>query len=140
LAAWSPGRRARACAAHGGAERLGRGLRARGVLDILEGGQHRNEAEALENETDVLAAEVGQLVVRQLADVAAGNEEVAGVATVEAAYQVQQRRLAAARWAVDDRETAPLHEQVHTLEHGHLDVVHAVGLDDAAQLGDGFVH
>ena len=69
------------------------------LQDILEGREHRNQIERLEDETDVLAAEVGQFIVVKAVDVSTGNGDLALIRPVEAAHQIEQRGLSAARGA-----------------------------------------
>ncbi|MNT38249.1 hypothetical protein D3C72_1744350 [compost metagenome] len=74
-----------------------RALRLRGIgeheriLDVLVGGEHRNQVEALENEAEMAHAEVRQCVIAQAGDVLACNDQAAAVGLVDAADQVQQR-------------------------------------------------
>jgi hypothetical protein len=64
--------------------------------DVLGGGQARHQMEALEDETDALAAYPRLLFGRKRGDVAALEAVGAGIGAVEQAEQVEQRRFARA--------------------------------------------
>ena len=105
------------------------------VFDVLECREHRDQIERLEDETDVLAAEVGEFVVGQAVDVGAGNRDLALVGPVQATQQVEQRRLAAARGAQKHREQGRTDGDVDPPQHGHRHGVHLIGLLDALKRG-----
>src|SRR5207247_880231 len=62
-------------------------------LDVLGGGQARDQMERLEDEADAVTADVGQRLLVQPAHVLAGEAVGAGGRAVEAAEDVQERRL-----------------------------------------------
>src|SRR2546425_10957429 len=64
---------------------------------VLEGCRPRQEVEALKNESNLLVADRGQLIVRQTGDVAAVQLIGAGGRTIEAAEDMHQGRLARSR-------------------------------------------
>ncbi len=66
--------------------------------------EDRDKIVRLENERDVVAAVIGQLLFGQAAELAAVVEHAAAGRRVEAADDVEQRALAAARRAHDGKE------------------------------------
>src|SRR2546423_15700153 len=74
-----------------------------GQPDVLERRQRRQEVEELEDESDFVAPHSGQLVVWQSGQRRAVDDNFSGGWTIEAADQVEERRLARARWP-DDRD------------------------------------
>ncbi len=77
--------------------------------DVLLRGQHRQQVEELEDEADVLAAELRELVVAERRDLGAGDRHGAGRRLVEPREDVHERRLARAGRAHDRDELAALH-------------------------------
>ncbi len=69
--------------------------------DVLGRGQHRQQVEELEDEADVVAAQLRQLVVVHARDVLAGDGDLTRGGLVEAGEDVHERRLARARGAHD---------------------------------------
>ena len=67
--------------------------------DVLLGGEHRQQIEELEHETDVATAQQRHVAVRERADVLAGDRDRPRCRLVERGEQVHQRRLARARRA-----------------------------------------
>jgi hypothetical protein len=61
--------------------------------DVLLGGEHRQEVEELEHESDVAAAKPRQLVVAHARNVLTGDLHVSLSRAVEPGEDVQQRRL-----------------------------------------------
>src|SRR6185436_19924550 len=76
------------------------------ILDVLPGGEHRDEVEGLEDVAEEVAAEVDEPVERRFGDVASGDLDRAAVRLVDAADEVQQSRLAAAGRPRERRELA----------------------------------
>ena len=66
-------------------------------LDVLEDGVLLDQVVRLEDEAEVAAADLGELVVVEPGDVAAAQEVLAAGRAVEAAQQVEHRALARAR-------------------------------------------
>ena len=76
-------------------------------LDVAQRRGARDQVEALEDEPDLAVADIGELVVVEVADVDAVEQVAAARRDVEAADDVHQRRLAAARRAHDRRRSRP---------------------------------
>jgi hypothetical protein len=76
---------------------------------VLFGGEHRQEVEELEDEADVLAAQLRQARVVEIGDVDPFDGDRAGGRLVEARQDVHQRRLARAGWAHYGREMSVPH-------------------------------
>jgi len=74
-----------------------------GQLDVLARRQMVEQVERLEDEADLAVAEARQPPVVERVQVVAEHRRLAGVAAVEPAHDVQERRLARAR-APDERE------------------------------------
>ena len=70
-------------------------------LDVLEDGVLLDQVVRLEDEAEVAAADLGELVVVEAGDVAAAQEVLAAGGAVEAAQQVEHGALARARRAHD---------------------------------------
>ena len=70
-------------------------------LDVLGGGQHRQQEEALEDEADLAQPQQAALAIRERRHVVASEQQRAGGRRFDAAEHVQQRRLAAARRAAN---------------------------------------
>ncbi len=85
-------------------------------LDVLVGGQDRNEVVRLEDESDVARAERGQLRARESRQVDAGHDDPPVGRRVDAADQVQDRRLAGAGRTHEGEEFARLDLQIEPLE------------------------
>src|SRR6516162_878396 len=65
--------------------------------DVLQRSHGGNEMEGLEDDTDMLAAKARQLVLVQLADVLAGDDDRTGVRALQPGHHHEQRRLARPR-------------------------------------------
>jgi hypothetical protein len=72
--------------------------------DVLGRREHREQVEELEDEPDVVAAQLRQRRVVEIADVDAGDRHLARSGLVEAGEDVHERRLARARRAHDGRQ------------------------------------
>ena len=109
-------------------------------LDVLERRLPRQQLEALEDEADLLVADVGQFVGAHAADQLAAQAVLAGGRAVQAAKRVHQRALAGARAAHDRHHLVGHDVQVHAAQR--VDRLHAdaVDLGDAAELDDGLLH
>ena len=70
-------------------------------LDVPRRGQARHQMEELEDEADLLAADAGELLVGERADLVAVETVGAGAGSIEAADDVEQRRLARPRRSHD---------------------------------------
>ena len=71
--------------------------------DVFEARQGRQQVEELEDEADLVAPHARQLIVGQAGERFAVDADLAGGRAVEAADQIEQRRLAGAGRA-DDRD------------------------------------
>ncbi len=76
--------------------------------DVLLRGEHRQEVEELEDEADVLAPELRQVVVAERRDLGSGDRHGAARRLVEPGEGVHERRLARAGRAHDGDELARL--------------------------------
>ena len=84
-------------------------------LDVLEGGDLRQQVEVLEDEADLAVADVGELVDVELRDLLAVEAVGAAARRVEAADDVEQGRLAGAGRTDDGDELAGLDLEVEPL-------------------------
>ena len=62
--------------------------------DIFQRGHGRNEMEGLEDDADIFAAEARELVLAELAQVLAGNDDRAAVGALEPGHHHEQGRFA----------------------------------------------
>ena len=65
----------------------------------LERGEHRQQVEALEHNPHVGGPPLGQVAAVEVVERLARDDHVAAVGLIEAADQVEQGRLARARWS-----------------------------------------
>ena len=79
--------------------------------DVLGDVEQRDQVERLEDEAGPVAAQAGRLVVGQLADDLALEDDLAGRRLVEPAEQLEERGLARARRAHQGDELAGLDRQ-----------------------------
>ena len=107
------------------------------VLDVLLGAQHRKKIEGLEDEADGTGTQARQLVGRLAADIVAGDRHASAGGGVDAADDVQHRRLAAARGAGDGEEGTGVDGERHVVQGAHHVVAEAVFLDDVLKGDDG---
>ncbi len=98
-------------------------------LDVLDDRVLRQQVVRLEDEAEVAAADLGELVVVHVGDVLVAEEVMAAGAAVEAAEEVQQRGFAGAGRAHEGDEVAFLEVERHAREGGHDDLFHLVVLD-----------
>ena len=114
------------------------------IFHVLIGRQHRHETEALEDEADVAGAEIRQRVVGQPAGVVAADFHAAAGRRVDAADQVQQRRLAAAGRPDDHGKPMRRNLQADVADGGNGDRAGLICLDDVIQpddrCGGGVIH
>ena len=103
---------------------------------VLVGGQHRQQVEELEDEADVLAAQLRDLVVLQLPEARAGDRDVARRGAVERGEDVHQGRLAGARRAHDRGQLALRDVQVDAAEGVDGGLALAVAAGDLVRLDD----
>ena len=103
--------------------------------DVLERGQRRHEVERLEDEADAVAAQLGELLVVELAEVGVADEHGAAGERVEAGDGVHQGRLARARRAHDRGELAGVEVGVDAVEGVDFRLAAAVGLAGVDRAG-----
>ena len=87
---------------------------------VLGGGQRRDEVELLEDVADAAASGSGAVRAAERAEVLPGDRDGAGGRDVEAAEQVQERRLARARRAHDGDQLAEPDVEVDVDERADL--------------------
>ncbi|HUI36577.1 MAG TPA: ATP-binding cassette domain-containing protein, partial [Gaiellaceae bacterium] len=105
--------------------------------DVLLGGQHRKQVEELEDEADVLAAQLRDLVVAELAKLRAGDVWIAAGRPVERGQDVHQRRLAGPRGPHDGRQLALLDFQRDSTQSVDGGVPLAVATGDVLRRDNG---
>ena len=96
--------------------------------DVLERRAIAEQLEVLEDDADV-APHVGDRGVRQFAEVAPGNRQLAAVGALGGEHQAQQRRLARARRAGEQQRVALTDAERDTAQRRHA----AEGLPDPVQ-------
>ena len=105
--------------------------------DVLGRGQHRQQVEELEDEADVVAAQLGQRRVVEVADLLARDRHGAGGRLVEAGEDVHQRRLAGAGRAHHGRQAAAGDVDRHVAQGVDGGVAVAVAAGQVAGRDDG---
>ena len=106
--------------------------------DVAAGGEAGEEVEALEDEADGAAAKQGAVGVAHLAQVVAVDPHDAGGGRGEAAEDVEQRGLAAARGAHDGHYLAFMDFEVHPAQGRDFDPAGMVNLPQVVALDDRF--
>jgi hypothetical protein len=102
-------------------------------LDVLEHVGARDEVEGLEDEADLLVADVGQRVVVETRDVDAVDQVAARSRHVEAADEVHHRRLARPRRSHDRDVLVVRDGERNAAERLHQDPLEVVGLHHLVQ-------
>src|SRR4029077_13403063 len=97
-------------------------------LDVPRHGHARNEVVALEDQPDPATTDERELLLVELRDVELLEQVVALGQDVEAADDVQQRRLTAPRAAHDRHVVAAIDAEVDRAERPHRDLPGAVDL------------
>ena len=97
-------------------------------LQIPLGRERREEVEALEDEADLAAADVGALGVGGGRQVFVVDDDAPGRRRQKPAEQVQHRGLAAPRRPHDGEILALLHVERHAPQRGHVHAPHPVDL------------
>ena len=87
--------------------------------DVLERGEGRHEVERLEDEADLLAPQLRELLVRERVQVDAADDDATRRERVEAGEAVHQRGLARARRTHDRGPPAGRHGDVDAVERAH---------------------
>ena len=103
--------------------------------DVLQRGERRDQVEGLEDEADLVAPELGQLLVVSVGEVGAADVHLAGGERVEAGHAVHQRGLARARRAHDRGEPPAVEVDGDAVEGAHLGVARAVDLGGVQRAG-----
>ena len=98
--------------------------------DVLLGGEHRQQVEALEDEPDAVAAQPGQRAVVERGDLRGAEPGGARRGLVEAREHVHQRRLARAGRPHDRRERPGREVDVDPVERADLGGALAVDLGE----------
>ena len=98
------------------------------VLHILVCGQHRHEAEPLEDEADVARAEIRERSVRKPPDILAANLDPPARRRVDTADQVEQRGFAAAGGTNDHAEALRRDRHADIADRGDIDLPGVIGL------------
>ena len=107
--------------------------------DVLLSGQGGQQVEGLEDETDALPAEEGELLVVEGVELLATQHHPARGDLVQPGQAVHQGGLAGARGAHDGGEGAPGEGDVDAVEGGHLGLSGAVDLAQVDGLGHQFL-
>ena len=84
--------------------------------DVLEARQGRQQVEELEDESDLVAPDPGQVVVDNPATRLAVDADLAGGRVIEAADQIEQRRLAGSGRTDDRHHLASIDTKVDIVE------------------------
>ena len=102
-------------------------------LDVPQHRRAGDQVEALEDQADLPVPDVRQLIVVEIADVDPVEQVPAVRRRVEAADQVHQRRLAAARAAHDRQVVAAVDPEIDVAEGVDGDLAQSVDLRDLRQ-------
>src|SRR5271166_3262478 len=105
-------------------------------FDILDRREHRNQAVALEYESDLVQAQVREPIVVHVTNRLAVERDLTGGRPVQSADQTQQRRLAGTRWPGKRREVAGFDLDIDALNCRNPHRPLHVGLDDFPALND----
>ena len=106
--------------------------------DVLLGGEHRQQVEALEDEADLVAAQHGQLIVVHGGDVGTVEHDMTARGRVESGERVHERGLAGAGRAHDRGEPPLLEPHIDAAQRMHRVFAMPVVLDQVDRLdGDG---
>src|SRR5262249_46669335 len=106
------------------------------VLDVLVRGEDRDEVEGLEDIADVSGAEGGLRVVAERQDDHAADLQPSGGGNVDAAEQVEERRLAASGGSDHHREALRRNLEADAVEGRDLDLSASVPLVDPFEPDD----
>ena len=103
-------------------------------LDVLLRREHRHQVVELEDEADLGGAPLGERAAAELVEPLAADRDAAARGHVEAADEVEQRRLARARRAHQGEEVALLDVEVDVVQHLDLLLAALVHLRQVADL------
>ena len=104
---------------------------------VLERGQVREQVERLEDEADVLRAELRESLLVEAREVDPGDADAPGGGRIESGEKAEQRGLAASRRAADGHHRLRLHDEVEPLQDGQRAVPAPDGLLEADGLDHG---
>jgi hypothetical protein len=120
--------------------RIGAPRDQRGKHHVLERRQRRQQVEELEDEAHALAAQPGQLVVREAVVALPVQRDAAAGRGLERADDVQQGALAGARGAHDRDELPALDAEVDAVQGAHLGRALPVDLRQLRRADDRLSH
>src|SRR4029077_10626417 len=103
----------------------------RGQLDVLLRGELVHQLERLEDESDLVAAQVREGAFGELVDALPRDRQLTGARTIEPADQVEQRRFATATWTHHRHGLAAAHVEVDRVERAHQALAAAVVLSQS---------
>ena len=103
----------------------------RGQLDVLLRGELVHQLERLEDESDLVAAQVREGAFGELVEALPRDGQLAGARPVEPADQVEQRRFAAAARTHHRHGLAAIDVEVDRVERAHQALAAAVVLSQA---------
>ena len=103
------------------------------MRDVFFGGERRQEVEELEDEADLAPPEDRQLIVRHVRELLTAHGDRTRVGNVEAADQVEHRRLPRAARAHDREELTLRYAERDAGESRYRRASLAVGLDDVLE-------
>ena len=106
-------------------------------LHVLAGRQILHQVVELEDEADVVAAVLGELLAVERAHTRAIQHDGARGGRVHAAEHVQKRRLASPGRPHDDHEFALLNSEAHVAHGGHFHLAHLVDLAHVGKFHEG---
>jgi len=107
-------------------------------FDVLQGGEHGDEAVVLKDEADLVQSQLGKPGRVRSADRCPFNEDLARRRTIESADEAEQRRLAGTGRAGERREVATPDFEVDATQRRHrdgpllIDALDSFALDDRA--------
>ncbi len=103
--------------------------------DVLLGGQRRYQIEGLEDESDLVAAQVGELLLVHGRDLKAFDDHLAGSRRVQSGHAVHQRGFSRSGRTHDRGHLAAVERDVHMVERRDLVALRAVDLGQIDRLG-----
>src|SRR5690606_10710218 len=107
-----------------------------GEFDVFECGGARNEVEALEDESQVVAAQQGELVVGEVGDIESAEVVASGGGRIQAADDVHGGGFAGAAGAHDGDKFAVIDAEVDAVEGTDFGVAAAVDFVDVGHFDD----
>src|SRR5574341_995454 len=102
-------------------------------LHVLQGRGPRQEVKPLEHESQLLVAQVGQLIAIQAGHVDPVERVPAAAGSVQAAQNVHQRGFAGAARAHHGDEFPPSDPESDVVDRSHFDVAVSIGFGDLLQ-------